>query len=203
MSAEKNYPDYSTVIPTFRPSARSIWLKKRGLSPISRAQNRRGRAFASGRHSLAESLGMTISSILLTLLVLLSLMSCSDNNDAYSEMPPKVTSFVAKYFPNYNVDSYSTSADAIHVRLKDGPGITFDKDQLVESVNGYGSTLPQMLLFDTLPPKLYSYLESGQNLDDVFAIYFSPKTVYVILLNYSLIYDNATGEIQQEITPPA
>ncbi len=146
---------------------------------------------------------MVGASIAAVIFALLALTSCSNHDDSYDEMPPKVQTFVSKYFPNFEVDSYTATADTYRVKLKDGPGITFDKDQMVENVNGYGMPLPGMLLFDTLPPKLYQYIEADSALNSVFAIEFSAETVYAVLLDYSLIYDNATGEIRQVTTPPA
>jgi hypothetical protein len=55
--------------------------------------------------------------------------------------------------------------------------------------------LPQVLLFDRLPPSLYSYLEETENLGNVFSIERDRTTYTVVLLNETLSYDVATEQI--------
>lgn len=141
----------------------------------------------------------TLFSILLACLVLplTSVLSgCSDSDsELWGEMPKKIVDFVTQYFPNTQVDSYAESSSTYHVRLKDGPGMTFDKNMDWIAVNGYGMPLPQVLLFDQLPPALYNYLDETDNLDAVFSIERSKTTYTVVLLDSTLTYNIDTEEI--------
>lgn len=148
------------------------------------------------RERLAESLGMLFMAVFIGSMALLFLSGCSSNDsDAYDRMPEKVRQFVARYYPGYGVQSYTASGDVVHVRLDNGPGITFDRDLNLEGVNGYGSTLPQVLLFDMLPPALFEYLQSTEELNEVFAVTFTPRDVTVELLESRLTYDVSTASI--------
>lgn len=126
--------------------------------------------------------------------IALSVTSCH-NDEPLSEMPYKISQFVTQYFPNMGVSSFTESSDTYHVRLDNGPGLTFDKSYGWEVVNGYGMPLPQVLLFDQLPPALYSYLDETQTLDAVFTIERNSTTYTVVLLDSTLSYDIASGEI--------
>lgn len=149
------------------------------------------------RRGVAESLGMVIMAILVSLMAL-ALESCSNNDDeAYNSMPDKVKQFVARYYPGYGVKSYTTSGDVVHLRLDNGPGITFDKDLNLEGVNGYGTTLPQVLLFDMLPPAMFDYLQSTDELNDVFAMTFTADDVTVELMSSRIVYDVKTAKISR------
>ncbi len=141
----------------------------------------------------------SLFSILFAILILpltAMLTSCHDSDsELWGEMPSKISDFVTQYFPNQQVDSYSESSSTYHVRLKDGPGMTFDKDQEWIAVNGYGMPLPQVLLFDQLPPALYNYLDETQNLDSVFSIERDSASYKVVLLDSTVTYDIDTEEI--------
>lgn len=55
--------------------------------------------------------------------------------------------------------------------------------------------LPQVLLFDQLPPALYKYLEETENLGNVFSLERNRSTYTVVLLDETLSYDIATQQI--------
>ena len=85
------------------------------------------------------------------------------------------------------------------MRVDDGPGITFDSDYAWEIVDGYGMPLPQVLLFDQLPPKLYAYLQDSQQLDSVFSMERDSRRYTLSLLNADLVYDIKTEEISGSV----
>lgn len=151
----------------------------------------------------AHNIGMALGSIITLILVAIVMVGCqSDSDSAYNSMPTKVQKFVTRYFPGYSVDQCTVTPDAVHVKLKNGPGITFDSQRNLEAVNGYGETLPQVLLFDTLPPAMFQYLQEGDNLDQVFTLSFSPTQVVAELLSTTVIYDTRTTRITQTPTEP-
>lgn len=124
------------------------------------------------------------------------LISACHNNDLWDEMPSEIAEFVSAYFPGSSINSFTQSGDTYRVRVSDGPGITFDKNYKWIAIAGYGMPLPKVLLFDQLPPELYTYLEGAQQLDSVFSLDRDSKS-YIVTLQYStLTYDIATGEIE-------
>lgn len=140
--------------------------------------------------------------IFLILLTIPFVVECSDN-DYYDELPPAIAEFVSEYFPNPDIDSYSHSGNVYHVRIKKGPGMTFGSDMNWEIVNGYGSTLPQNLLFDQLPPILFQYLNEIQSVNSVYAISRNPRTYIITTLENNIIYDIETGGVTEQYIAPA
>ena len=51
------------------------------------------------------------------------------------------------------------------------------------------------MLFDQLPPKVYAYLQDSQQLDSVFGMERDSKRYTLSLLNSTLMYDIASGEL--------
>ncbi len=137
---------------------------------------------------------MLILSAVMSVFLLFAATSCHGDDD-WDAMPQDIADFVSQYFPGSGIGSYSHNGDTYHVRIDNGPGITFDSDYAWVSVDGYGMPLPQVLLFDQLPPKLYAYLQDSQQLDSVFSMERDSRRYTLSLLNSTLIYDIATGAI--------
>lgn len=136
--------------------------------------------------------------VLLAAMMSVALMfvaSSCHSDDEWNEMPQEIADFVSKYFPGEGIGSYSHNGNTYHVRIDDGPGLTFDSNYAWEIVDGYGMPLPQVMLFDQLPPKLYGYLQDSQQLDSVFSMERDSRRYTLSLLNSDLFYDIKTGEI--------
>lgn len=71
----------------------------------------------------------------------------------------------------------------------------FDSSYSWTTIDGEGATLPQVLLFDELPPALYEYLESTENLTSVYRLDRNSRQYDVGLFDTALTYTIATGEI--------
>ncbi len=121
--------------------------------------------------------------------------ACSDEGESVGSLPQPIAKFVSEYFPGMAVNSFTTGADGYHVRLSDGPGLTFDANYNWEVVDGYGMPLPQMLLFDQLPPKVYEYLQGTEALNGVFSVARTSTYYTVTLLDSTLRYTIRTGEL--------
>lgn len=130
----------------------------------------------------------------LLLAVITGLASCS-HSDLWDELPQKVTNFINQYFPNSELQSVSTSTAGVTVRIDNGPGMSFDTDSEWTDINGYGMPLPQVLLYDQLPEKLYDYLQETENLGSVFQLSRKGKIYTVRLLNSSLTFDSVNGSL--------
>lgn len=141
--------------------------------------------------------------ILIFSLTLPGLTACSDDDSLINDLPPKILNFVSEYFPDYGIENYVQSTDSLyHVRLKKGPGMTFDARQEWITINGYGLPLPRVLLFDQLPPALYVYLQETDNTENVFSVDRDSLSYTLVLLNDTAIYDIASGEVTVK-TPSA
>lgn len=122
--------------------------------------------------------------------------ACSDN-DLYNEMPEEILQFVAQYYPNTQLEEFTHSGDIYHLRLRHGPGMTFGKDYEWIAVNGYGQVLPQVFLFDCLPPALYEYLQSTESTDQVYSVDRDTDRYTVMTLNDTIVYERKTGRITE------
>lgn len=123
------------------------------------------------------------------------LPSACHNTELWSDLPKAVNDFITQYFPNSELQSVSNSGGVCHVRIEDGPGLTFNEKGEWESIDGYGMPLPQVLLFDQLPPKLYGYLQETQQLDSVFSMQRDGVKYTLTLLDSDLYYNSDTGEL--------
>lgn len=130
---------------------------------------------------------------LIAALMIFCLSSC--HGSEWDDMPSQISEFVSKYFPAQEISEYGSTDDGYHVRIRNSAAITFNNNCNWLSINGYGGTLPQMLLFDELPPVLYEYLQETESLDGVYAVSRDTKVYFVRLLDSDLSYDMATDTI--------
>ena len=128
-------------------------------------------------------------------IMLLALSGCTNHEDVYNDMPQDITKFVAQYYPNSAVESFTETDERYRVVLDDGPTIVFDKTCSWEMLNGNGSVVVQNFLFNELPPEMYEYLQSTDNLNEVFSVSRDKSDYTVVLLNSTLTYNISTGKI--------
>lgn len=117
------------------------------------------------------------------------------HTDEWDEVPGPIKEFVNQYFPFSQLESYNESGATYHLRISDGPGLTFDRNCSWIAIDGYGMPLPQVLLFDQLPPALYDYLQESENLNGVFSIERDTAFYSVTLLDSTLRYSIDTGAL--------
>ena len=134
----------------------------------------------------------TLSSVALALVILL-MGAC--NSDAWDELPSAISSFVSEYFPFGELQSYSENGGVEVVQIKKGATLTFDKNYEWTDVNGNGVVLPQQLLYDKLPGKLYEYIESLEAQNSVYRVVRTSTLITVTLLDSQLTYNQDTGDI--------
>ena len=84
------------------------------------------------------------------------------------------------------------------MKLKSDCAISFDSRYRWVTVNGYGSTLPQMFLFDQMPPSLYSYLQETDNVNEVYSVTRDTAVYTVNLQDNTITYDIDSGTIHGE-----
>ncbi len=126
--------------------------------------------------------------------------SCK-HSDLWDDMPGPIAEFINHYYPFSELDSFTKGSTTYHVRIDDGPGLTFGSDYAWIAVDGYGLPLPQVMLFDQLPPALYNYLQETERLNGVFSMERDNVDYTVTLLDGTLRYVIATGEMKLTPTP--
>lgn len=134
--------------------------------------------------------------VALAILLITMIFTGCTSNSLLDQLPEKVSDFIEEYFPGQEVSSATFSDESTFlVRLHNSVLLTFNKEYNWQSINGYGSTLPQMLLFDQLPPALYQYLQEMESVDGVYGVMRDSKLYRVELQNMSLLYNIADGSI--------
>ncbi len=125
----------------------------------------------------------------------LTLGACSSNDPVYNDMPADIMKFVAQYYPNSKVETFTETDASYRLVLDDGPTMVFNKTCQWQKLDGNGSVLVQNFLFNELPPELYEYLQNTDELNQVFSVSRDSKEYTVELLNSSLTYNIATGKL--------
>ena len=137
------------------------------------------------------------SHIYSALLVILTLGAFACSDTLWDELPSPVSEFLSRYYPEETVESEQwTDGDTLYtVKLKNDAWITFDKSLKWQTVNGRGVPLPEIFLFDELPPAVYEYLQSIESLAAVYRVNRTPSQLTLELLDNAVVYDYATGHI--------
>lgn len=136
----------------------------------------------------------TLRIVLTTFISALFMQACTSSGD-WDDLPDPIAKFVAHYFPEEGVSQYGENDGRYYVRLHDSASLSFDSSYAWISINGEGSTLPQVLLFDQLPPGLYEAIQEDSDLAHVYAVSRNSSTYNVTLTDSYLSYDIATKEV--------
>lgn len=134
------------------------------------------------------------ASLISALLISLAVSACS-NSELWDELPPQITTFLNQYFPGSELNSVTHTGNSTYVRINNGAGLTFDSDNQWTAVDGYGLPLPQVLLFDQLPPRMYEYLQETEQTNAVFSITHDGDTYTASLMNNTITYDTETDTL--------
>lgn len=134
------------------------------------------------------------------LVVMLSIVSAAffygcSSNSLYEDMPNEIQKFISQYYPNSELESFTSSENGYTVTIKNGATLNFGTNYKWVRINGNGHVLPQVLLFNDFPPELYSYLQATDNTNSVYMVTRNSKTYTVQLFDNSITYDISTGKI--------
>jgi hypothetical protein len=121
------------------------------------------------------------------ILILISISISCSNDYVYDSIPAKISSFVTHYWPNNAISSFNDNITEYSLDIKNSFKINFDKKYNWISIDGQGEKIPQVFLFDQLPPLLYAYLEETENLYSVYRITRN-DAYYQLQLFDSMIY---------------
>lgn len=145
---------------------------------------------------LTNKIAKVMKKIVLIFSMVLAMISAAcSHNDNYDDMPQKVQNFIAQYYPNSEVSSFTSTPATYTLTIKNGPTIVFNSDCAWTQINGHGMPLPKELLFNDFPPILYNYLQETETTGSVFSVIRDSKEYIVNLLDYTLTYNIATAEI--------
>ncbi len=120
-----------------------------------------------------------------------AITGCASNDR--ENVPGPVAQFLSEYFPLQAVTECSYDDNTYHVKLRNSFSLIFDDRYHWISINGYGNTLPEMFLFDELPPALYNYLQELSLTTQVYAVTHDRFVYHAMLLDSSITYTIATG----------
>jgi hypothetical protein len=138
--------------------------------------------------------------ILSLIVVAVTFASCNDDDEqVVNPLPHKIQKFISAYFPGQAVASYDIQDGCYTVNLYNSASIEFDTAMAWVKVDGHGGTLPQLLLYDQLPTKLYEYLELNNTLDEVFSMSRASNVYTLDVLDGLITYD-ATADTFGDLT---
>lgn len=136
---------------------------------------------------------LRILTLLIVLLAGLSVTSCG--SDEADKLPDEIQSFISVYFPGQEVENYTESGGVYTVNLRNSATLTFNATPVWIGVDGNGNVLPTQFLFDELPSGLYDYIETTDNLNEVFYVKRASGIYTVSFHNYVIAYNSANGDI--------
>lgn len=131
--------------------------------------------------------------LLLALLGTIGLSSCSSSE--WDSMPERIQIFIDKYFNSTDIESYNESNGHYVVVIRNGSVLTFDSNYSWVTIDGRGGVLPQLLISDQLPEKLYNFLYNMEVTGQVYELEKTPTTIRVKLADTYLEYNISTESI--------
>lgn len=138
---------------------------------------------------------MKAKNLIYVLLLSLLIITGACSSTAWDEMPRPVADFTARYFPGQAVKSYDETGNGCRVTIRNGASIDFDKNYLWTVIDGNGNRLPQMLIYDQMPPALFQYLSETHADRDVYKVERTADTYIVTLADTYLTYDVSTARV--------
>ncbi|MCM1356320.1 MAG: hypothetical protein NC212_07950 [Staphylococcus sp.] len=132
--------------------------------------------------------------ILLPMLLLIIILgACS--NSIWDEIPTPITSFIEQYYPNSNVKEFNTTDNGYKLKINNGASFSFDNDYRWTSIDGNGVHLPEVLVYNQLPPALFNYLQGIEAQTSVFSMSRDSTYYKLLMLDTVITYEIATGKI--------
>lgn len=132
--------------------------------------------------------------ILFPLLLAVIIMGACSNN-VWDEIPTPITSFIEQYYPGSGVKSFTQNDSGYKVKINNGASLSFDSDYAWTFIDGNGVRLPEVLVYDQLPPALFNYLQGIEQQSGVYAM-SRDKTCYKLTMHDTVItYEISTGKI--------
>lgn len=141
-----------------------------------------------------------LATMLLWTAAALTFYSCG--NDNYKELPPEIQQFITTYFPGEGISGYNESAGTYTVNLDNSASIVFNPSLQWVTLDGNGNSLPRQFLFDQFPSTLYGYIETTDNLGEVYSVTRNAGIYTVTFHGYIITYNTVSGEIRPVVISP-
>lgn len=135
-------------------------------------------------------------------LLAIALGACS-HNSLYDDVPAPIEKFIAQYYPSSALASFTSTPTSYRAVIKNGPVLTFDTSCQWTELDGDGETLPQVFLFNELPPALYAYVQETESLDGVYKARRDKDNYTLTLLSTTVTYTGSTGELTGDVPSSA
>lgn len=113
--------------------------------------------------------------------------SCGE--DVWDDIPDPIVSFINRYFPNVGISSYSDSNNGYYIEIRNDASLRFNSLYSWININGNGTPLPSVLIFDQLPQKAYEYLEETEQVGQVYSLSRDSVAYTIGLYDTSIRYD--------------
>lgn len=147
--------------------------------------------------------GLIKGGIIAAILLLGQLLFSGCGNEDYEHFPREIQTFLNTYFPGQGVAGFQESAGTYTVNLDNSASLVFNPALVWTAVYGNGNTIPTQFLYDQLPGPLYDYIETTDNLNEVFSIVRDAGIYTVTFHGYIIAYNVATEEITPVVTDPS
>lgn len=132
---------------------------------------------------------------MLTALLLIAAAACQ-SSEAWDSLPSAISDFITQYYPGSNVSDFDTySDDTYYVKITNGATLRFNSQLQWTEIDGNGVTLPEVLVYDQLPPELFAFLQSTSQQRDVYAVKRDYKYYKLTMHDTVLTYEINSGRI--------
>ncbi|WP_302613593.1 PepSY-like domain-containing protein [uncultured Bacteroides sp.] len=119
--------------------------------------------------------------------------ACSDN--VWNELPSPLTSFIERYYPGSGVSQFMQDDNCYKVKINNGATLIFDSEYNWLSIDGNGVRLPEVIVYDEVPPALFSYLQGTAQQGSVYRMR-RDKNYYKLTMEDTVItYDISSGKV--------
>lgn len=124
---------------------------------------------------------------------IIMLGACSNN--LWDEVPTPITSFIEQYYPGSGVSSYNQTDSYYQVKINNGASLVFDSDYSWISVDGNGVRLPEVLIYNQLPPALFNYLQGIEKQTSVYSMSRDSHFYKLTMEDTVITYEISTGKV--------
>lgn len=131
--------------------------------------------------------------LLPVLIGIIMLGACSNN--LWDDVPSKITSFIEQYYPGSGVSSYSQTDSDYRVKISNGATLVFDREYAWVLIDGNGVRLPEVMVYNLLPPALFNYLQGIEQQTSVYGMSRDSHFYKLTMEDTVISYDIETGKI--------
>lgn len=137
----------------------------------------------------------------LLLLALVGIGACS--SEAWEELPSPIAAFISQYYPGSGIKSYTENDNGSVVKVNNGATLKFDKENEWTEIDGNGVKLPEVMMYNLLPPALFDFLQSTSQQSEVYAMSRDRKFYKLTMQDTVITFNIQTSAITYPGQAPA